>query len=64
LIEQGKTAEKAKVSRQMVSVLTFNHLVEAYACRKGIIIESYDDIEALSEQFTPVYSVNFKVCER
>lgn len=38
----------------MVSLLTFNHLVEAYACRKGITIESYD-IEALSEQFTPGY---------
>ena len=38
LIEQGETAEKAKVSRQMVSVLTFNHLVETYACRKGIVI--------------------------
>ncbi len=54
LIEQGTTAEKSKISRQMVSVLTFNHLVEAYACRKGIAIESYD-IESLSKQFTPGY---------
>jgi hypothetical protein len=54
LIEQGKTAEKAKVTREMVSVLTFNHLVETYASRKGINIESYD-LETLSKQFTPGY---------